>query len=99
MTPELRATLLIAANGALAVTQAIIALFFYKFWSRSGDRLFMLFATAFLILAGQRLVLTVAREWGENMVWLYGLRLTAFVLIVYAIVDKNRARRQTLVEE
>ena len=99
MTPELRATLLIAASGALTVTQAIIALFFYKFAVRSGDRLFTLFALAFGILAGQRLVLTVAREWGENEVWLYTLRLLAFVVIVYAIVDKNRRRPQPVIEE
>lgn len=99
MSPDLRATLLIAANGALAVTQAIIALFFFKFSVRSGDRLFTLFAAAFLILAGQRTVLTVAREWGENAVWLYGLRLLAFVLIVYAIVDKNRSRARDVVDE
>lgn len=92
MTPDLRATLLIAASGALTLAYAIIALFFYKFRSRSGDRLFTLFALAFLILSGQRLVLTVAREWGENSVWLYSLRLLAFVVIVYAIVDKNRER-------
>lgn len=89
--PELRATLLIAASGALTTLYAIIALHFYKFSARSGDRLFTLFATAFLILSGQRLVLTVAREWGENSIWLYGMRLLAFVIIVYAIIDKNRA--------
>lgn len=94
MSPEHRATLLIAASGALTVAYAVIALFFYKFRARSGDRLFTLFATAFLILSGQRLVLTVAREWGEDAVWLYTLRLIAFLLIVYAIVDKNRAPRR-----
>lgn len=99
MTPELRATLLIAASGALATAQAIIALFFYKFAARSGDRLFTLFGTAFLILSGQRLVLTVAREWGENHVWLYGLRVLAFGLIVYAIIDKNRSRSQVVAED
>lgn len=92
MSPEHRATLLIAASGALTIAYAIIALFFYKFRARSGDRLFTLFATAFLILSGQRLVLTVAREWGEDSVWLYTLRLLAFLLIVYAIIDKNRRR-------
>lgn len=91
MGPELRATLLIAASGALTALYATIALYFFKFHSRSGDRLFTLFATAFLILSGQRLVLTVAREWGENSAWLYGMRLVAFVIIVYAIIDKNRA--------
>ena len=91
MNPELRSTLLIAASGALTMAYAVIALFFYKFRTRSGDRLFTLFASAFLILGGQRLVLTVAREWGEDSVWLYGLRLLAFMIIVYAIIDKNRA--------
>lgn len=91
MDAELRATLLIAASGALTMAYAIIALYFYKFRSRSGDRLFTLFATAFLILGSQRLVLTVAREWGEDSVWLYGLRLLAFMIIVFAIIDKNRA--------
>lgn len=91
MNPELRSTLLIAASGALTLAYAAIALFFYKFRVRSGDRLFTLFAAGFLLLASQRLVLTVAREWSEDSVWLYGLRLLAFVLIVYAIVDKNRA--------
>lgn len=98
MGPELRATLLIAASGALTALYAVIALYFYKFRVRSGDRLFTLFATAFLILSGQRLVLTVAREWGENSALLYGMRLLAFVIIVYAIIDKNRAipRREAL---
>lgn len=91
MGPELRATLLIAASGALTALYAIIALYFFKFSARSGDRLFTLFASAFLILGAQRLVLTVAREWGENSAWLYGMRLLAFVIIVYAIIDKNRA--------
>lgn len=99
MSPDLRATLLIAASGALTVAYALISLFFFKFRSRSGDRLFTLFAMAFLILSGQRLVLTVAREWGENSVWLYSLRLLAFVVIVYAIVDKNRQRPRPVIAD
>lgn len=91
MSPELRATLLVAASGALTAAYAVIALFFFKFSARTGDRLFTLFASGFLILAAQRLVLTVVGEWGRETVWLYGLRLLAFVIIVYAIVDKNRA--------
>lgn len=91
MGPELTAILLITASGALTTLYAVIALYFFKFYKRSGDRLFALFATAFLILSSQRLVLTVAREWGEDSAWLYGMRLLAFVIIAYAIIDKNRA--------
>jgi len=83
-------TLLVALTGALAALDFVIALFFLRFHSRTRDRLFALFATAFGILGVQRLLLTVASDWGEDTVWLYGIRLVAFVLIIVAIVDKNR---------
>ena len=88
---DLTPTLLVALSGGLAMLYAVIGLFFLKFRSRTGDRLFTLFAAAFLLLSAQRFALTVAREWAESMVWLYSLRLLAFVLIIAAIVDKNRA--------
>lgn len=81
---------LFVASGALGALYAVIGLFFLRFRARTGDRLFALFAGAFFLLAAQRIALTVAREWGENTTWLYGLRLLAFVLILFAIVDKNR---------
>ena len=91
MSGALSSTLLVALSGGLTMLYAVIALFFLKFRSRTGDRLFALFAAAFFILAAQRLMLTVARDWSEGAVWLYGLRLVAFLLIIVAIVDKNRA--------
>lgn len=78
--------------GALAAAFAVIALFFLRFWRRTGDRLFAFFALAFALLAVQRVLLGVLREWGERSVPLYGLRLVAFLLIIVAIIDKNRAR-------
>ena len=44
------------------------------------------------LLALQRLVLTSTGEWGERSLLVYGLRLLAFLLIVAAIVEKNRSR-------
>lgn len=92
MSPDVRATLLALASGALLTGYAVIALFFTKFWRRSGDRLFAWFSASFWLLAFQRLVLTGTGEWGERNVLVYGLRLLAFVLIVVAIVEKNRGR-------
>ena len=82
--------LLLVLSGALAALYVVIGLFFLRFRARTGDRLFAMFAGAFFLLATQRLAITVAREWGEDTTWLYGLRLLAFVLIIVAIVDKNR---------
>ena len=83
-------SLLVALTGSLAALDLVIALFFLRFFARSRDRLFALFATAFGILGVQRILLAIASDWGEDTVWLYGLRLVAFVLIIVAIVDKNR---------
>lgn len=81
---------LVLASGALAALYAVIGLFFLRFRTRTGDRLFALFAGAFFLLAVQRVAITLAREWGEDTTWLYGLRLLAFLLILFAIIDKNR---------
>ena len=82
--------LLLVLSGALAALYAVIGLFFLRFRTRTGDRLFSMFAGAFFLLAAQRVAITIAREWGEDTAWLYGLRLVAFVLIIVAIADKNR---------
>ena len=90
MTDATSPILLLVLSGALAAFYAVAGLFFLRFRARTGDRLFTYFAAAFFLLAGQRFALTLAREWGESTTWLYGLRLVAFVLIIVAIVDKNR---------
>ena len=86
---------LVVVSAALATLYAVAALFFLRFRVRTGDRLFGWFATAFFLLSAQRFALIVAREWGEGTTGLYALRLLAFVLILIAIVDKNRATRRT----
>jgi hypothetical protein len=77
-------------SGALVAGYLTIALFFMRFWRDSRDRLFGLFAASFGILAVQRLALVVTMNHLENQTALYVLRLLAFVLIIVAIIDKNR---------
>jgi hypothetical protein len=76
--------------GATAALSAVAALFFVRFWARSRDRLFLAFGAAFVVFAANRVALTAVAA--ENDVWIYACRLLAFVLIVGAIVDKNRPR-------
>ena len=78
-------------TGALAMAYLVASIFFLRFWSATRDRLFGFFAAAFAILALQRLALPYAPE--EWISTLYGVRLLAFILIIVAIVDKNRAGR------
>jgi peptidoglycan/LPS O-acetylase OafA/YrhL len=77
-------------SGALVAGYLVAALFFLRFRRETGDRLFLAFAVAFAILAGQRIALALIPTSDRSDVIIYGLRLLAFVLILAAIVDKNR---------
>ena len=77
-------------SGALMACYVMIGLFFLRFWVSSRDRLFALFALAFGVLAAQRLALAATRFSVEDQTVFYLLRLVAFIIIIIAIVDKNR---------
>jgi hypothetical protein len=76
--------------GAIAMASAVAALFFLRFWRETGDRLFLIFAGAFLLLGLTRIGLAMAGDQSEIDTSWYWVRLAAFVLILIAIVDKNR---------
>jgi hypothetical protein len=78
-------------SGVLAGGYSVAALFFLRFWRTSRDRLFLYFAAAFALLTVHRIMLSWAVESGGNTILFYVVRLVAFVLILFAIVDKNRA--------
>lgn len=77
--------------GAIAMACFISGLFFLRFWRETHDRLFAIFALAFWLLGLTRLSLVFVRA--EEHHYIYWVRLAAFVLILLAIVDKNRPRR------
>ena len=77
--------------GALTMASAVAGLFFLRFWRKTRDRLFLIFAAAFWILGTNWLVLAITRH--DEAHW-YSLRLIAFILIIVGIVDKNRSRRR-----
>jgi hypothetical protein len=77
--------------GFFACASGAIAVAFARFWRRSGDRLFLWFTVAFALLAIERLGTVVAHVDPEaSAPSAYVLRLAAFLIIIVAIVDKNR---------
>jgi uncharacterized membrane protein HdeD (DUF308 family) len=78
-------------SGVLASSYAIAALFFFKFWRQTRDRLFAYFSAAFALLVVQRIVLAVTVGQRADPGVYYLIRLIAFVLILVAIVEKNRS--------
>lgn len=82
-------------SGAILMGYLVAGLFFLRFWRDTRDRLFLIFAVAFWILGLQRLALALTRDMMETQTGLYLIRLFAFLLILGAIVDKNRVGRNS----
>ncbi|MEX2176698.1 MAG: DUF5985 family protein [Pirellulaceae bacterium] len=76
-------------GGAIAAGYSVAALFFLKFYFRTKDRLFVLFCAALLILGSTRVAMVLVNEPTENH-FIYWLRLLAYLIILGAIIDKNR---------
>lgn len=76
--------------GGVVMACLVAGLCFLRFWRRSGDRLFAMFAIAFWILGLNWLALAFTEQ-DEVRTALYFVRMMAFVLILVAIIDKNRA--------
>jgi hypothetical protein len=66
-------------------------MFFWRFFSQTRDRLFAMFALAFWTLAMHWVCLAVVMPQDDTRHYFYVLRLAAFLLIVAAIIDKNRS--------
>lgn len=78
-------------SGILTLGYVLTGTFFLKFWRDTRERLFGFFAASFFMLATQRILLTLRGEWGEQETWIYVLRLLAFLVLVFGIVEKNRS--------
>lgn len=77
--------------GAICVLSWIAALFFLKFWRKSGDVFFAWFSAAFALLGIERMIALI----GEQAEFQgYVIRLSAFVLILIGIGQKNRAKKR-----
>jgi hypothetical protein len=87
--------LMLAVAGALAMGYAMAALFFTRFWRRTGVALFGWFALAFGLLAAQRLALILFDRAPDAFPWSHVVRLAAFLLILTGIALQNRAPRGT----
>lgn len=78
--------------GVVVTLSLVAALFFLKFWRRSGDSLFLAFGAAFLIEGLNRIGYLFLDNPNEGAPVIYIVRLVAFLLILAAIVRKNSGR-------
>jgi hypothetical protein len=76
--------------GAVAMASLVASVFFAKFWTKTGDRLFFYFCLAFAVDALTRSILAVTPVSSEEEPLYYMGRLLTFALIAAAIVQKNK---------
>ncbi|SNS50995.1 hypothetical protein SAMN06265795_103139 [Noviherbaspirillum humi] len=78
--------------GAIAMAWLIPGVFFLRFWTVTRDRFFLFFAAAFIIESANRVFFWQQADITEDLQPYYLIRLAAYVLILIAILDKNRKR-------
>ena len=76
--------------GTIVAMSLIAALFFAKFWTRTRDPLFLAFAVAFAAEGFNRVAFLFLERPNEGRPAIYVVRLLAFLLILAAILWKNR---------
>lgn len=77
-------------SGAIACASAVAGLFFARYWVLSRDRFFVFFAAAFWMMSANWTALATVAPTEETRHYFYLLRLGAFLLILFAVIDKNR---------
>jgi uncharacterized membrane protein HdeD (DUF308 family) len=81
-------------TGIIAMGCLIIALFFLRFWRSAGDRFFLYFALSFGIEGVHKIVTALTYDAHEDSPWHYLIRLLAYGLILWAILEKNLPSRK-----
>jgi hypothetical protein len=79
-------------SGAIVMGYFVASLLFHRFGIKAQDRLFHIFGVAFALLGVQRFLVAIDTRAAEDQVPFYLLRLTAYLLILWALYDKNRVR-------
>ena len=79
-------------SGAVTLGFVIAAVFFLRFWRRTRDRFFCAFAVAFLLLALNQALAQWLGAADERVMYTYLLRVFGFVIILFAIIDKNTGK-------
>lgn len=81
--------------GIIVTASLACGLFFLKFWKGTRDPLFLAFGAAFIIEGLNRVGFLLVDKPNEGSPTIYVVRLLAFLIILAAIVRKNRAPART----
>lgn len=78
--------------GAVIMGDAIVALFFVRYWKITGDRFFLFFAASFVAIAVSRVVVDEAIPPVGYEPFGYMIRILSYLFIIAGILYKNTVR-------
>ncbi|MRD47515.1 DUF5985 family protein [Caenimonas koreensis] len=78
--------------GAIAATAFVAALIFFRFYRQTRDRFFIYFGVAFILEGVHRIPEAFHPGSSDDTPQVYLIRLLGYLLILYAIWQKNRNR-------
>lgn len=78
--------------GIIVCSSLVAGAFFLKFWRQTRDFLFLAFGTAFIVEAVNRACLLLLDQPSRGHTAIYLVRLFCYLLILAAIIFKNRRR-------
>jgi hypothetical protein len=76
-------------SGMITAGFLVAALFFFRFWKRTGDSLFVIFGISFLVFAAGQSLSVSFDFLQDDKTLVYVLRLIGFGLLLAAIARKN----------
>lgn len=79
--------------GVIATASITAGVFFLKFWRATGDIFFLGFAASFVIEGLNRSAVLFTQMPNQAGLWTYLVRLLSLLLILGAILNKNREER------
>ncbi len=80
----------VVLNTIAATSSLFAGVLFLRIWREVGDRIFAWFAVAFWMFMINYVLLALLNTRDETRFYAYLPRLAGFVLILAAIVDRNR---------
>jgi hypothetical protein len=81
-------------SGMITTGFLVAALFFFRFWRRTGDSLFATFGISFILFAIGQSVSVSFDFLQDDKTLVYLLRLFGFGLLLVAIAKKNLSKQK-----
>lgn len=76
--------------GVIVTSSLTAGAYFLKFWRQTRDMLFLGFSAAFIIEGVNRIAFLFMDQPNEGNPIVYSVRLFSYLLILAAIINKNR---------